>query len=82
VRIEGNGVGVGGDTRNEYGCGLRGSVLLRVTIAVMRHQDQKQLEEERVYWIYISMSLFVVAGSQDRESNMAETWRRELMQRS
>ena len=30
------------------------SVLIRVTNAEMKHHDQKQLEEERVYLAYIS----------------------------
>lgn len=47
-------------------------VLVRVTIAEMKHYDQSN---------YISISLFILKGSQDRVSSRAEAWRQELMQR-
>jgi hypothetical protein len=43
---------------------------------------RKQVGEERVYLAYTSMSLFIIEGSQDRNSNMAGTWSQELMHRS
>ena len=72
-------------TRNEEGhqgvvLQLR-LVLVRVSIAVMKQHDQKQVGEERVYLVYVFMALSVMEGSQDRNSNMAGTWRQELMQR-
>jgi hypothetical protein len=42
---------------------------------------KKQVEEERIYLSYTSTSLFIIKGSQDRNSNKAGTWRQELMQR-
>jgi hypothetical protein len=56
-------------------------VLVRVTLSVMKLHDQKQAGEERVYLAYISTSLFIIKGSQDRNSNRAGTWRQELMPR-
>ena len=56
-------------------------VLLVVTTAVMKHHDQKQLREERIYLAYSSTSLFITEGSQDRNSHRSGTWRQELMQR-
>jgi hypothetical protein len=38
--------------------------------------------EDRVYLSYSSMSLFIIEGSQNKNSNMAGTWRQELMRRS
>jgi hypothetical protein len=57
-------------------------VLVRVTIAVMKHHDQKQIGEERVYVAYASISLFITKGSQDWSSSRAGNWKQELMQRS
>jgi hypothetical protein len=44
---------------------------------------KKQVGEERVYSAYTStlMLLFIIKGSQDRNSHRAGTWRQELMQR-
>ena len=47
----------------------------------MKHHDQKQIGEEKVYLAYTSTSLFIIKGSQDRNSSRAGTWRQELMQR-
>jgi hypothetical protein len=44
---------------------------------MMKHHEQKQVEEGRVYVAYTS----IIEGSQHRNSNRAETWRQELMQR-
>ena len=57
------------------------NVLVRVSIAVMKHCDQRHLGEKSVYLAYTFRSLFIMGGSQDRSSNRAETWRQELMQR-
>jgi hypothetical protein len=48
----------------------------------MKHHDQKQVGEGRLYSAYacISVSVFI-KGSQVRNPNRAGTWRQELMQR-
>ena len=57
------------------------TVLVRVSLAAMRHHDtKKQVEEERVYLAYTSTLPFTTEGSQDRNSNRAGSWRQELMQ--
>jgi hypothetical protein len=61
----------------EYGEGYI-SVLVRVTIAVMKHHDQNQVGEEKVYSIYTSTSQLIIKGSQNRNSSRAGTWRQEL----
>lgn len=38
------------------------SVLVKVTVAVMKHHDQKQVGEDRVHLAYTS----ITEGSQDR----------------
>jgi hypothetical protein len=43
---------------------------------------RKQVGEERVYSAYISTSLFITKGSQDKNSHREITWRLKLMQRS
>ena len=47
--------------------------LVRVT---MKHHNQKQVGEERVYLAYTSILLFSPEGSQDRKSYRAGTWGR------
>jgi hypothetical protein len=47
---------------------------------MMKHHDEKYLEE-RVYFTYASISLFIIEGSQTRNSSKAGNWRQELMQR-
>jgi hypothetical protein len=42
---------------------------------------KKQVGVERVYLAYASILLFITEGSQDRNSNAAESWRQELMQK-
>jgi hypothetical protein len=42
---------------------------------------KKQLVEEGVYLTYTATALFIIEGSQDRNSSGAETWRQELVQR-
>jgi hypothetical protein len=56
-------------------------VLVRVSIALIKYQDQKQVGEKRVYLTYTSTSLFITKGNQDRNSSRDRTWRQELMQR-
>jgi hypothetical protein len=45
----------------------------------------KKFGEERVYLVYISTLLFIMKGSQDRNSSKAEPggrgWKQKLMQR-
>jgi hypothetical protein len=51
-------------------------VLVRAIIAEMK------FGEERVYSAHTSVSsLFIIKGSQDRDSSRAGTWMQELMQR-
>jgi hypothetical protein len=38
----------------------RMSVLVKVTMAAMKHHDQKQVGEQRVYSVYTSTSLLIV----------------------
>ena len=54
-------------------------VFIRVTITMLKLQDQKQLGEERVCLAYTSTALFIIEGSQDRNSNRAGTWSQEPM---
>jgi hypothetical protein len=56
-------------------------VCLRVTIAVIKYHDKKQVGERKVYLLYTFVSMFVTTGNQDRNSNRAGTWRQKLMQR-
>jgi hypothetical protein len=42
---------------------------------------KKQVGEERVYSAYTSTLLFIIKGSQGRNSHGAGTWRQELMQK-
>jgi len=57
------------------------TMLLWVTITVMKHHDQKQIGEERVCLVYTSILPSITEGSQDRNPNKAGTWRQELRQR-
>jgi hypothetical protein len=50
-----------------------------ISIASIKHHDQKLSWGEMVYSAYISILLLITKGSQDRNSNRAGTWRRELM---
>lgn len=56
-----------------------GKDVIRLTVAVMKPHNQKQLEDERVYLDYISQST-VHRWSQGKKSNWAETWGQDLMQ--
>ena len=47
----------------------------------MKHHGQKQVGEEKLYLAYTSTLLFIIEGSQDKNSNRAGTWRQELTQR-
>ena len=40
-----------------------------------------QLGEERICLVYLPILLFIMEGSQDKNSNRSETWRQELMQK-
>ena len=57
-------------------------VLVLVSIVAKERHDQKARWEERAYPAYTCTALFIVKGSQDRNSNRSGTWRQELMQRS
>jgi hypothetical protein len=52
---------------------------VRVSTALMKHYNQKQVGEERVYSAYTSILLLITRGIQDKNSNEARTWRVELM---
>jgi hypothetical protein len=43
-----------------------------VTIAVVKHHDKSKLGRKGIYFAYISMSLFIIEGSQNRNSKRAE----------
>jgi hypothetical protein len=47
------------------------SVLVRVSIAAVKHCDYETNREERVYLAYTNMLVFTTEGSQDRNSNRA-----------
>jgi hypothetical protein len=42
--------------------------------------EQRVEEEKGFYLAYTSTSLFIIKGSQERNSNQTGTWRQELMQ--
>jgi hypothetical protein len=46
-----------------------------------KHHNQKQVGEERVYSAYTSTLLFIIEGSQDRNSSRSGTRRQKLIQR-
>jgi len=56
-------------------------ICLRVSILAQNIRTKKQVGEERVYSAYISILLFTIKGSQDRNAHRAGTWRQEMMQR-
>ena len=49
------------------------AVFVRISTKIMKHHDQNQVVEERVYLAYTSTALFITEGSQNRNSNMAGT---------
>ena len=55
-------------------------IIVQVTVAVMKHHDQNNLERKGLIWLTLP-SLFITEGSQDRNSSRAGIWRQELMQR-
>lgn len=54
-------------------------VLIRVTLAVMRHHDQNQIGEDRVYLTLTSTLLFITGGAR-KGTQAGPTWRQELIQ--
>ena len=48
-------------------------VLVRVPVAVMKHHDQKQTGEARVYLAYTSTSQSITERNQERNSSRAGT---------
>lgn len=44
-----------------------------VSVLAMKHHNQKQAGEEKVYLAYMSALLFITEGKQDRNSNRAGT---------
>lgn len=53
-----------------------------MTFAVTKHHQHSNLGEKRVYLAHSFTSLFIIEGTQDRNSNRTETWRQELRLRS
>jgi hypothetical protein len=51
----------------------RVTVLVRVTIAVMKHHDQSNLERKGFSLAYDSRKLSITEGSQDRDSSRVGT---------
>jgi hypothetical protein len=47
----------------------------------MKTMTKKQVGEKGIYLANASTLLFIIEGSQGRNSNMAESWRQELMQK-
>jgi hypothetical protein len=56
--------------------------LVRITIAVMKRHNQKQLGKSRDCLAYTSMLLFIIKGSRNRNSSWAGICRQQLIQRS
>jgi hypothetical protein len=42
---------------------------------------KKQVREKRAYLAYTSILLFIIEGSQERDSKRARSWSQELMQK-
>lgn len=61
-----------------------GGVLVRVTIVVtivlMKHYGEKQLEEKRAYLAYTSTSLPIIWETQDRNTSRRGNWKQEVME--
>ena len=59
--------------------------MLGVSIVVIKHYDQKQLGEERVFVLFLNLttsrSYPSTEGNKGKDSSRAGTWRRELMQK-
>jgi hypothetical protein len=53
-----------------------------VAVAMMNHRDQKQVGEEKVYLAHTSTSLFIIEGSQHKNSHRVGTWKLELIESS
>jgi hypothetical protein len=68
------------DSKSTYSR-ITSGVYVTVCIAVVKHHDQKQVGEERVYSAYSSTLSSIIEGSQDRNSSRARTWRQGLLQR-
>jgi hypothetical protein len=50
------------------------TIIVRVTVAVIRQHDQKQPGRKKAYWLYTSTSLFIIEGTQDRNSDRTGIW--------
>jgi hypothetical protein len=57
-------------------------ILVRISIAVIKHHDQKQFEEERVYFTLTlsSISKCIIKSRVGRNLHRTKTQRQELMQ--
>ena len=59
----------------------KGNVLVRVSIAVMKHHDQKaSWRGKGLFGLHFHIAVHI-EGSQDRNTNRTGTWKQELMQR-
>lgn len=56
------------------------TVMVRVTIAVIKHHDQKELGEERGYITHSSIQHLVSRMTDSRKSSRAAAWRKEMRQ--
>jgi hypothetical protein len=48
---------------------------------LIKNYEQKASWKERVHLAYVSTSLFMIRGRQDRNPHRVRTWRQELMHR-
>lgn len=46
------------------------SLLVRISVPVTKHHEQKQVRKERVYLASVSPSLFISEDGQDRNRNL------------
>jgi hypothetical protein len=57
------------------------SLLIRVSVAVIKYHDQRQLGGGKSYFSYTSISQFISQGGQARNSSRVGIWKQELMQK-
>ena len=56
-------------------------VLVRASMAAMKHHDHKQVWRKRFIWLTLTQCSLITEGSQNQNSNRAGTWRQERKQR-
>lgn len=57
---------------NGKGFLLNRTIIVRVSIPMMKHYDHKQLGEKRVCFDYISILKYIIKGSQGRNSRQSQ----------